>query len=221
MNPELLAIVDALMRAIPVALDTEESAIELVTHARWPAGRTCSHCGDLCTRDGIHFHCACQTPPRTIFVGTALASLRRPCVRGILLALRAMAMDHRGIGARPLAKLLGMKSHVTLWRHIHRLRELLPEVLQPTPPDAAVLVCHACEPGVVCVGARAGMHGYEGAPRGHNRRRLRAEAVKSWLTATFHGVTTKYLPLYVHEAACRADYLPRAILLLVLERLIV
>jgi transposase-like protein len=208
MNPELQALLDILLRAVPVELVDEEAAIELVVHARWPQGRCCPACGQACTRNGIWLACGCDDEV-TIFIGTPLGSLRAPSVLGILLALRAMAIDHRGIGARPLARLLDIP-HVTLWRHIHRLRRLLPPVPSPRLLDIAtsdVLVCGRKALRLATV--RVGAVGFRALPDipprlGRTSRRLVAESLRTWLNGTFHGVTARYLPRYVHEAMCRA-----------------
>jgi transposase-like protein len=222
MSPELLALLNVLLRAVPVELATEESSIALIMNTRWPQGRHCPVCGHLCTRTGIWLACGCDDEV-TIFVGTPLGSLIAPSVRGILLALRAMAIDHRGIGARPLARLLGVP-HVTLWRHIHRLRTLLPPVpgFEHSAATSDVLICgrKAFRLATVRVGD-AGFLAFPDEPprRGRTPRRLVGESVRTWLNGTFHGVTARYAPRYIREAMCRAIGPPQHMLIWVLAQI--
>ena len=76
----------------------------------------------------------------TIFADTPLGSLRRPRALALLMALKAMASSKRSISALELARLTGMP-HTTLWRHMHRLRALLPRRPLGAPHSARVRVC--------------------------------------------------------------------------------
>src|SRR5438552_4047437 len=99
---ELIRVVLALGGA---ELADEAAACDFFVRARWPNGLRCPHCDAACTRDGAHAICAgTGRHAFTVFVNTALHWKRKPNVRAMILAVRAMALSHRSISARELAR---------------------------------------------------------------------------------------------------------------------
>ena len=50
--------------------------------------------------------------------------------------------------------------------------------------------------------------------------RIIGETIRTWLNGTFHGVTSRYLAWYLHEATARANYSPADCLAQSLARLL-
>src|SRR5688572_3777229 len=121
-------LIDAVLAADSRAFDSEAAACDLLWSLRWPnGGFRCpeADCGsEACTRSLAHMVCD-EGHESTILIGTPLGSLRRPRIRAIFLAIRAMARSHRSVSARELARDVGMP-HNTLWRHMMRLRMMMP-----------------------------------------------------------------------------------------------
>jgi hypothetical protein len=106
---------------------------------------------------------------------------------------------------------------MTLWRHLHLLRALLPSAsTTPSECAAAVEVCHetAQQPsGFAIAGSRNCVRAGTRRPRFANRDpRILAETVRTWLNGTHHGVTTRWLPLYLREAEGRLAFHPEQLL---------
>jgi hypothetical protein len=207
----LSPLVAALLASVPIDLATEDSAIALVIRHRWPQGPRCLRCN--APADVICCCLRCRRCGRivTIFAGTPLGHLRRPRVRALLLAMRAIAVDKRGIAARALARVEDVP-HVTLWRHIHILRDMLAVGLDPAPPAALVQVCGrrgTAMPGAVVV-ARDRAFALRATARSTGARRspvrLVGETVRTWLNGTFHGVSRNWLSRYVLEATVRLNH---------------
>jgi transposase-like protein len=171
------ALIDAVLAVSSHALDSEAAACDLLWSLRWPTGDyRCPECGTAeCTRELAYVTCK-QQHEHTILTGTPLGSLRRPRVRAIFLAIRAMARSHRSVSARELARDVGMP-HNTLWRHMMRLRVMMP----PQPPLTTPTGDRTATP----------------------RARVLVETVRTWVNGTFHGVASVWLPRYLQELAAR------------------
>ncbi|HEY4222588.1 MAG TPA: hypothetical protein VGO62_14635, partial [Myxococcota bacterium] len=127
----------------------EAAAASAIAIARWgSANPRCPICGlegaELVFPDNkevSRFLCESEDHDFNVFHGTALERKTRVSARAMLCALREMASSHRSISARELARIVGL-NHVTLWRHLHVLRSLLPSPSAiPASTAAAVQVC--------------------------------------------------------------------------------
>lgn len=214
-------LLQSLSAAVPAALNDEPSAIALFVRARWPNEvlPPCSRCRRAPTLRGAQLYCAtCRRGP-TVLVDTPLAHLRKPRICALLLALRAFAVDRRGLAARALASSLGVP-RMTMWRHMHALRLLLPAVAGPRADHAETIVCGRSSPAQASIttgrrGARAALDRHvdmhpRRAPRSDFR--LTGENTRAWLNGTHHGVTRRWLHRYVREAAARLALTPAQIL---------
>ena len=209
-------LIEAILRFQAPQLLSERNAIRLVVRARWPLGLRCPTCGRRCARERVRLICERGCGRATIFAGTPLQDLRRPCVRALLLALRAFAVTRRGLSARELSREVGAP-RMTIWRHMHLLRTLLPRApVAPTETAAAVELCHRTrrQPrGFAIVGARNCVRASLRPSRWPGDwPRLIAESVRTWLSGTHHGVTTRWLPFYLREAEARYAYPPDELL---------
>ncbi|HEY4222607.1 MAG TPA: hypothetical protein VGO62_14730, partial [Myxococcota bacterium] len=103
---------------------------------------------------------------------------------------------------------------VTLWRHLHILRSMLPAAAAiPTSLAAAVQVCArrpradratiaaSVAAGAQCATARTRPVATD-PPRSQHKR-LIGESIRTWLAGTFHGVTARHLPNYLREYMAR------------------
>lgn len=222
-------LVRSLLTIVPRQLVDDETATQAIIDVRWPGGPRCLECSSTVIRRATQFLCEdsrCRTT-FSIFVGTGLESLRRPRPRALLLALKAIATDKRGISARALARTVGVPP-VTMWRHIHRLRDLLPAVAPTRAPAAFVQVCgrhggdtapassSAAHAGAAFLFTAAGIDCVTVAPSA----RIVGESIRTWLSGTFHGVTARHLFRYLCEATARCTYAPTEILTHVLARLL-
>lgn len=226
---DLDTLVQSLLTLVPAQLVDDATATRAIVDVRWPGGARCVECPSTVTLRGTVLFCddrRCRAA-FSIFVRTPLESLRRPRPRALLLALRAMATDKRGISARALARAVGAP-HVTIWRHLHRLRELLPGLAQRTPQAAFVQVC----------GRRGGDTAPASAAIAHTNAsfafaaagsdcasttpgvRIVGESIRTWLSGTFHGVTARYLGWYLQEATARITHAPPELITHVLARLV-
>jgi hypothetical protein len=230
---ELDALVNSVLELGSRDLESEEAAIATIVKLRWPSGVFCRRCGAACIQDGVHFKCRRRRcgPSFTVFVDTALGALRRPRVRAILLALRAMATSKRGISAMELARETGTP-HVSLWRHMHLLRRLLPERYLVKPgPRRAIQVCGRRAPkdwvaefpplrpvpaSLRVVRDACGFQILWDADLGHDKPGGRegllvGQTVRTWLNGTFHGVRWNYLSEYATEISARLAFSARDI----------
>lgn len=226
---DLQDLLRSLLRVAPSELVDDASAARAIVQIRWPQGPACAKCRGAAALHANALVCENNRcgARSSIFVGTSLGSLRRPRPRALLLALRAMATDARGISARALARSVNVP-HVTIWRHIHRLRALLPGATATSSPVAFVAVCGRRREDIspASVGVRRGVAGFSFVHAGHgcastnSSYRIVGEGVRTWLNGTFHGVTARYLPWYLHEATARSAHTPSASLAHALARLL-
>ena len=229
MAMELDTLVQSLLSLAPAQLVDDASATRAIVDIRWPDGARCIECPSTASLRGSFLFCddrRCRAA-FSIFVCTPLEPLRCPRPRALLLALRAIATDKRGISARALARTVGAP-HVTIWRHIHRLRELLPGVAKRTPQAAFVQVCGRrggdTAPASAAVArtnasflfAAAGNDCASTTPA----VRIVGESIRTWLCGTFHGVTARYLGWYLQEATARTTHAPAELITHVLARLV-
>lgn len=205
----MASLIDVLLSAGHPAMSSEEAACDLVVAARWGSGDIpCPKCGRTCIRSLARITCP-NEHVFTIFVGTPLGSLRRPRAHAILRAASAMTKAHRSASARELARDLGVP-HVTLWRHMMRLRKMMPRAPSRVTPRAAVVaICgrrSRAAPASAVVGARHTMRVARGSASAAAWPRLLGESVRTWLNGTFHGVTAQWLHRYLQEVTARWAY---------------
>lgn len=101
---------------------------------RWPAGRTCPHCGvvgdDQSTllqgkshRPGL-YKCKACAQPFTATIGTVYEDSKVPLHKW-LLATHLMCASKKGISALQLQRELALGSYRTAWFMAHRIREAM------------------------------------------------------------------------------------------------
>lgn len=214
---------DSLARAVlapsaPMLVD-EASAIAFVVQHRWPSGTIpCPRCAAPCIRTGAKLRCSSCRRRGTVFIGTPLASLREPRVLAILLGIRGIAADKRGIAARPLARTVD-GAPTTIWRHLGRLRMILPcpSASSTHAGSTTVLVCGrrgGAEQGAVraaIADRRLVVHAADVDRRGRRQLALVGESFRTWINGTHHGVSARKLDAYAREFNARLTSTPDAI----------
>ena len=218
-------LIDVLLRPGHPVFDDEEAAIAWVVRIRWGRLR-CYYClHPEVTREHVLVRCTMCTERFSIFAGSPLGSLRRPCVRALFAWLHAAATGAGSVSARALARAAGVP-HNTLWRHIHRLRALLPSergVVAATPEPGCVQVCGTTSRQTLPAWVLVVPGGFSAVTTRHHPGpqdlRLRGESVRTWLNGTFHGVRAWKLPLYLREWAARHRHSPPAFLTAILSRI--
>ena len=210
MRPLATKLRQALLAPTPPHLPDEDAAIAFFVRHRWPDGVIrCRRCRHRSERTGLHLRCKCRRRA-TIFVDTPLASLRKPSVLAVLLAIRAIAADKRGIAARALARTVGA-APATIWRHLHRIRALLAMAGGAVVEASRVVVCRP-QPRAAVLAARTGDRFVIAAgpadDAAHSPLHLVAESVRTWLNGTHHGVTAQHLARYAAEAQARLLWPP-------------
>jgi hypothetical protein len=206
-------LIDVILRFGSAELATEAAACDALVAVRFPNG-VCCPCGAMCRRVEAHVTCA-RNHRFTILVGTPLASKRKPRVRALFIALRLLATSPRSVPARELARDLGVP-HVSLWRHLHTLRALLPpQRAVPTELAAVVHLCRGEQPASIRAAVASATSRVITTSNGGRVGRLVGENIRTLINGTFRGVSAHWLPSYLAEAMTRwrlRDGLVRVIL---------
>jgi hypothetical protein len=117
--------------------------------------------------------------------------------------MREMTLSARSISARELARQLEI-SHVSLWRHMHVLRSMLPDYRHRLTPLAPTVQVTGRSTRVwkrhVAIGTVTAVDCRDRAQRGDPAQtRIVGESIRTWINGTFHGVSPKWLPFYLRE----------------------
>jgi hypothetical protein len=199
-------LIQAINRFGAPELASEEAACNAIVAARFPYGITCPRCGSSCIRTLAKVQCTRRKDPHhfTILVGTPFEKKRGICIRALFVAIRAFSKTHRSISARELANELHI-NHVTLWRHLHTLRAMMP-MPDASPINGAAVIPlsddYGVRAGATCALRRVLLYKIEG---GHYCERV-GHSVRTWINGTFHGVSFKWLSLYLREISARWTY---------------
>jgi transposase-like protein len=115
----------------PIFTD-EEKAREHLEAQRWPDGVSCPWCGGLDAVSQLRggsmgpgwFHCNDCREKFTVRVGSVMGRSHIPLTKWAL-AFHLMCASKKGISAKQMQRMLGLKSYKSAWFICHRIREAM------------------------------------------------------------------------------------------------
>jgi transposase-like protein len=115
----------------PVFTDEDKARAHL-ERERWPDGVTCPFCGSLDAISPLKgasmgagwYHCNSCRDKFTVRVGSVMERSHIPLTKWAL-AFHLMCASKKGVSAKQIQRMLGLKSYKSAWFMCHRIREAM------------------------------------------------------------------------------------------------
>ena len=105
---------------------TEAACWDYLARLRWPEGFRCPRCGhgQAWSVRGVRKECAACHHQTSVIAGTVFQDTRKP-LRQWFRAVWYVTSQKNGASALGLQRILGLKTYVTAWSWLHRLRRAM------------------------------------------------------------------------------------------------